>query len=95
MKYIIVTIRDEATEAYMRPFIAQTENQAIRMFEDETLRPESIIGEHPEHYILFNIGTFNDSTGHIESREPKALRRAHEIQQKEETQPELQLKTVS
>lgn len=79
MKHIICSIYDSATQAYMRPFTAQTEGQAIRMFEDEAMRPESEIGKHPEDYALFKIGEFNDHEGLIISCNPTSLRRAHEI----------------
>lgn len=79
MKHIICSIYDTATEAYMRPFTAQSDGQAIRLFEDETLRPESEIGKHPEDYALFRVATFDDNKGHMEPETPKCLRRAHEV----------------
>ena len=48
MKQIICSIYDTATEAYMRPFTAQTEGQAIRMFEDEALKEGTEINKHPQ-----------------------------------------------
>lgn len=84
MKHIICSIYDTATEAYMRPFTAQSSGQAMRMFEDEARRPESEIGKHPEDYALFKIATFDDNRGHIEPIEPICLRRAHEISKQED-----------
>lgn len=82
MKHIIVSIYDKATEAYMRPWTALTVNESIRSFEDEVRRQDSPIGRHPEHYTLFQLGTFNDHTGTIDTMEPQPLRRAHEVQEK-------------
>lgn len=79
MKTVICSIYDTATEAYMRPSNFQSEGQAIRFFEDEKRKPESPIGQHPEDYALFSIGTFNDSSGELTAIQPKCLRRAHEI----------------
>lgn len=79
MKHLIVSIFDKATEAYMRPFTAQAEGQAVRMFEDEVLRPESEMHRHPEDYALFKIGKFDDNTGTIEPILPTCLRQAHEV----------------
>lgn len=79
MKNIMLAIYDTATEAYMRPFMALSEGQAVRMFEDESLNPETPISQHPEDYALFRIGTFNDSSGELLQEIPKCLRRAHEV----------------
>ncbi len=79
MKMIFVSVYDSATEAYMRPFCAQTEGQAIRIFEDEVTRDDSDVGKHPEDYSLFVVGSFNDGTGELKGRDPVCLRRAHEI----------------
>ena len=78
MKHVILSIYDTATEAYMRPFTAQSEGQALRMFEDEVKRPDSEIGKHPEHYQLYKIGEFQDHNAEITS-EVRCLIRAHEI----------------
>lgn len=78
----ICTVFDKATMAYMRPFCALSTGQAIRLFEDETLTPDSEIGRHPEDYALFKVGTFNDASGEITGCEPLCLRRAHEVPRK-------------
>lgn len=78
MKTIICSIYDKATEAYMRPWTAQTEGQAVRMFEDEVLKEGTPVNAHPEDYALFRMGTFDDNKG-VESEEPVCLRRAHEV----------------
>lgn len=65
MKNAIYSIYDTATCAYMRPFTAQTDGQAKRLFEDIALDSSSEIGKHPECYTLFALGTFNDHTGEL------------------------------
>jgi len=80
----MVTIFDKATLAYMRPFVALSTGQAIRIFEDEIQTPNSEIAKHAEDYALFKVGTFNDSTGHLEPCEPLCLRRAHEVPKQEQ-----------
>jgi len=79
MKMIFVSIFDKAVEAYMRPFMAQSVGQAVRIFEDEVSRTESELGKHKEDYALFQIGSFNDASGLLEACEPVCLCRAHEI----------------
>ena len=73
MKHIICSIYDKATQAYMRPFTAQTPGQAIRLFEDIATQPDHDIARHPEH------GDFTDHDGQLIPIEPVCLRRAHEI----------------
>lgn len=78
MKHVICSVYDSATEAYMRPFTAQTVGQAVRMFEDEVRAEGNPLSAHPEDYSLFQIGTFNDNTAEMENV-VKCLRRAHEV----------------
>ena len=78
MKHTICSIYDSATEAYMRPFTAQSPAQAVRMFTDEVQRPDSDIGKHPQDYSLFIIGEFFDHNAEIKTTN-ECLCRAHEI----------------
>lgn len=82
MKMVICSIYDKATEAYMRPFTAQTLGQATRMFLDEVNKEGNPINAHPEDYALFHIADFTDNDGLIKSIEVKCLARAHEHQEK-------------
>ena len=60
MKHVICSIFDTAVEAYMRPFTARTEGEAIRMFEDLAADDTSEVSKHPEYYVLFKLAEFND-----------------------------------
>lgn len=74
MKMQIVAIKDRALDAFMRPFFAQTLDQAKRMFRDEINRPNSEAGAHPEDYDLYHLGDFEDHNGKINQLEqPKQL----------------------
>lgn len=73
MKMIVLSIFDTQVEAFMRPFFAQTEGQAVRMFYDEVKAQNSPMGAHPEDYALFRIGTFQDSNALIEPETPKRI----------------------
>ncbi len=85
MKMEIVAIYDKAIEAYMRPFFCQSLGQAIRQFTDEVNRKDgSPMGDHPQDYTLFHIGTFHDGNANLNELEPHCLARAHEIVQKPE-----------
>lgn len=65
----IVSIKDRAADAFMRPFFVPTANMAIRSFMDEVNRDaaDNQMFVHPEDFDLYEIGTFDDSNGRIES----------------------------
>lgn len=82
MKMIVCSVYDKAIEAYMRPFVCETDGQATRLFEDEVNAEGSPMGKHPEDYALFRIATFNNSSAEIAGVEPVCLARAYEVQRK-------------
>ena len=85
MKYVICSIYDTAVDAYMRPFVAQSPGEAVRMFVDETNREGTPLNAHPEDYALFQIGEFYDHNAEITTdKTVECLARAHEVINKEE-----------
>ncbi len=60
------TVYDSKVDAYLRPFFLQTPAEAIRSFKDTVNDQQSTISKHPEDYTLFEIGTFDESTGVLE-----------------------------
>lgn len=79
MKMKFYAIFDDATAAYMRPFLMQSDGQAMRMFLDECKKSDSPIAAHPEDYSLFRVGSWNDQDAGIEAQNPTCLARAHEL----------------
>lgn len=69
----VYTIRDSAAEAFMRPFFAQGKGSAIRSFQDLCNDPEHPVGQHPEDYSLFEVGSFDEVTGVLDGHEPRSL----------------------
>lgn len=69
-------IYDSKSESYGQPFYQQATGAAIRGFSDEAngKRADSAIAAHPEDYTLFEIGTYNHSTGLIEILDAKISR---------------------
>lgn len=65
----IVSIKDRAADAFMRPFFVPTANMAIRSFMDEVNRDsaDNQMFAHPDDFDLYEIGIFDDSNGRIES----------------------------
>jgi len=67
MKLMAFSIMDVKAKAYLRPFFMTNEAQAQRDFGDAVLNPESMLNKHPEDYILYNIGFFDDNAGKFEA----------------------------
>lgn len=67
MKLFLVCVRDLATEAMGRPFCVNHPAQAVRSFSDEVNKPDSEIANHAKDYELWQVGTFDDGSGKVES----------------------------
>lgn len=79
MKLNIYTVFDSAVGAYMRPFVMQSDGQAVREFMDQAKNPETVVSRHPEDYALFRVGMFDDNKGELVHEIPTCLARAHEV----------------
>lgn len=76
MKLVIVAVRDSAVDAFMQPFFVHHTGAAVRGFQDEVNRKDSPFAAHPEDYVLFELGAFDDSTGSVTMIEqPRQLAR--------------------
>lgn len=73
MKLNIYSVYDVATQAYKTPWFSQADGEAMRGFKDVCSDAEHPMGQHPEDYTLFRMGTFNDNTGKIEGEVPEKL----------------------
>jgi len=69
----IYSVYDRKVEAYGTPFVQQNEALAIRSFERAYLNPELDFSLFPEDYSLFELGTYNEDTGQIESTSPRLI----------------------
>ena len=79
MRLNIYTIFDVASGAYMRPFYAASDGQAIRSFTDISQDADHEIGKHPEDYSLFRIGTYDDNKGELHPEDKQCLATALEV----------------
>jgi len=59
------TIYDSKAGFYNRPFTARTKGEALRLFQQAANDKTTQIGEYPEDFILFEIGSFDDLTGNL------------------------------
>ena len=60
------SIFDSKAEAWTNPMYFQAVGQAIRQFSDVVNDEKSDFFKHPEDYVLFLLGTFNQRTGLVE-----------------------------
>lgn len=63
----IFSIYDSKVEAYLRPFFEATAGSAIRAVSDEvnSRNEKSGFCKHPEDYVLFELGTYDDSNANF------------------------------
>lgn len=80
-KIQIFAVFDKKAVVYMSPFYFLQKGQAIRAFEDSVNDPQSAFYKHPEDYSLFELGTFDDTSGIITSRNPNFIEEALSLKQ--------------
>ncbi|WNK12954.1 MAG: nonstructural protein [Microvirus sp.] len=82
MKMVTVSIRDVKSEVYAQPWYQVTAAAAVRAFSDLVNDPErgGQIFKHPEDFQLYELATFDDSTGQFDVHKiPKHLVSASSI----------------
>lgn len=63
----VFALYDLKGKFYAPPFVAPTVGMASRSFADIARSPESIVYKHPEDYILYQIGNYDDNSGVLEA----------------------------
>lgn len=71
MKLKVFAIYDTKVGAYMQPFHMQTAGQALRAWEDSCQDQSTQFAKHPSDFQLFEIGTYDESTGTYENLESR------------------------
>lgn len=66
MKMKIYSIYDDKAEIYNRPWFQVNEATARRTCQDLLGRQDTEFGNHPEDFVLFELGEYDDQTGMIE-----------------------------
>ena len=68
---VVVSVKDNAAEAFGRPMYLQSIGVAIRSFTDEVNREDkdNNLYHHPDDFDLYDFGVFDDSIGKFELRE--------------------------
>lgn len=73
MKTMMFSVFDIKAAVYGTPFFMPREAAAIRAFGDLVNDERSTVSKHPEDYVLFHIGDFEDDTANIEVVKPRSL----------------------
>lgn len=65
MKILMCSVYDKASQVFAQPFYTPTRAAAIRSFTDAVGNKESAFCAHPEDYVLFELGVFDDNSGEL------------------------------
>lgn len=58
----VFSVRDVKVEAYLPPFTMRSKGEALRGFADAVSSKDSALGQHPEDFVLFYLGEFDELT---------------------------------
>lgn len=61
----IYAIRDKAVGAFMQPYFARSDAEALRSFQDAVSDVKSPFHAHAEDYDLYHLGHFDDAAGFV------------------------------
>lgn len=78
MNHGIFSVRDAATETYNTTFTAPTNQAAMRQFQDLSLDTNTNVNKHPDDFILYRVGSWDDDTGTLIPEEPVKLAHARD-----------------
>lgn len=75
MKQHVMAVYDGKAGLYGQPMFTNSIGATERSFESEINRPSSLdrpnmLYEHPEDFVLYHVGTWDDNTGQFESLVP-------------------------
>lgn len=69
----VFSVRDMKAEAFLQPFFCPTQGSALRAFGDACSKPESPFFLHPNDYVLYEIGSYDDSNAVLGSVSPVVM----------------------
>lgn len=64
------SVYDRKAQVFHAPYYAPTDGAAVRTFSDAVADPNSMLGRHPNDYVLYFVGTFDDSRALMEPKSP-------------------------
>jgi hypothetical protein len=78
----ICAVRDQAVDAFARPYFVPTTGLAIRSFTDEVNREsdDNQLYKHPKDFTLYELGDYDDNEAKITTHaQPKLLISADQV----------------
>ena len=78
MKVQCYAIFDTCSGIYEKPFFSTTDELVKREFQDVATTKDHPINNHPEHYSIWRLGTFDNNTGKIMDEQNECLGQAVE-----------------
>lgn len=73
MTYKVFSVYDSKVMAYLSPFTMDSVGRALRDFTDACNDPKTLFNKHPGDFQLYEIGTFDGSTGLMVAMVPMKL----------------------
>lgn len=65
-----IAVRDSKTALFDRPFFVRHTGDALREWDIVRKDPNTKFGKNPEDFQIFQIGTYDDETGKMETIQP-------------------------
>lgn len=59
------SIYDSKSDTFQTPFFAQSNGTGVRMFHKLANDSDTIVGQYPSDFTLFEIGQFDDTNGTV------------------------------
>lgn len=72
----IFSVFDSKLAVFMTPFFAKNVAVALRSFSDLVADSRSVVAQHPDDFFLYQLGEFDEDSGHITSCEPDQVAKA-------------------
>lgn len=60
---VLMSVRDSKLDAFVNLFTSPSRAAGARAFSDVVNDPSGSVFKHPDDYTLYQVGTFDDSTG--------------------------------
>jgi len=64
-KLQLFCVQDTKAEAFMRPWVARTVNEALRNFAAEVNAVDSTLSKFPNDFCLWHVGEFDEESGKV------------------------------
>jgi len=67
------SLYDSKAECFGPPFFIETTGQAVRALMDYVNNPETMVSRHPEDFVMYEIGEYDNQKGEVINKNPHVL----------------------